>query len=291
MREAMETPDSPSALILADRLAALGTLVAGVAHEVNNPITYVIGNLAEIERLTAAMREALVGYRRAWQERGGSDELAASIEAKLSEVGGLGSLDEILTDALEGASRIRDLIRDLLSLSRESDPSCEVVNVHEVLDSTLRLASRRLGPVARVSREYGAESHVSGDRTRLSQVFLNLLTNAIDACAIDACAIDAAQPADPSGHLISVRTEDVADGIAIEITDSGDGIPRELQPRLFTPFFTTKKVGEGTGLGLYISRRIIESHGGRLDFRSDGGSGTTFRVFLPSRSRSDGGGG
>jgi signal transduction histidine kinase len=279
----MQTPDSPSALILADRLAALGTLVAGVAHEVNNPITYVIGNLGELERLTAAMREVLAGYRCAVAELGGSEELNQSIEAKLSEAGGLGSLEEILADALEGASRIRDLIRDLLSLSRDSGPSREVVDVHELLDSTLRLVSRQLGPVAQLAREYRAQSRVSGDRTRLSQVFLNLLTNAIDACAIDA-----PQAGDPSRHAISVRTEDVDGGVAIEIADSGDGVPQELQPRLFTPFFTTKKVGEGTGLGLYISRRIIESHGGSLDFRSQGGGGATFRVFLPNRAGSDG---
>jgi len=279
----METPDRPSALILADRLAALGTLVAGVAHEVNNPITYVIGNLGELERVASAMREALVGYRCAVAELGGSTELIPSIEAKLDEAGGLGSLDEILTDALEGAGRIRDLIRDLLSLSRDSGPCCEVVNVHEILDSTLRLVSRRLGPMAQMSREYDAEHQISGDRTRLSQVFLNLLTNAIDACALAAEG-----DAEPSQHEISVRTEDVEEGIAIEVADSGVGIPRELQARLFTPFFTTKKVGEGTGLGLYISRRIIESHGGRLDFRSKAGAGATFRVFLPNRPPSDG---
>jgi signal transduction histidine kinase len=273
----METRDNPSALILADRLASLGTLVAGVAHEVNNPITYVIGNLTELERLTAAMREAVVGYRRVVLDLAGSADLVGSIEAKLEEAGGLGSLDEILSDALEGASRIRDLIRDLLALSRDAGPSCEVVDVHELLDSTLRLVSRRLGPVARLSREYDAEGRVSGDRTRLSQVFLNLLTNAIDAC----------NAAHASRHVILVRTEDVADGVAIEITDSGPGIPLELHPRVFTPFFTTKEVGEGTGLGLYISRRIIESHGGALDFRSEAARGATFRVFLPSRPRSD----
>jgi signal transduction histidine kinase len=274
----MDRLDDPSALIRADRLASVGTLLAEVAHEVNNPISYVIGNLGELERLTAAMREALGGYRSLVERTAGAAELIRSVEAKLEQAGGLSSLDELVTDALEGASRIRELIHDLLALSRDSGPSLEVLDVHDLLDSTLRLVARRLEPVARLSCDYRASSRVSGDRTRLSQVFLNLFTNAIDAC----------KPPDPSRHAISVRTRDVAGGVAVEVEDSGVGIPPELQPRIFTTFFTTKQVGEGTGLGLYISRRIIESHGGTVDFRSERSGGTTFRVFLPSRPASDG---
>jgi signal transduction histidine kinase len=275
--EEMEQPDDPSVLIRADRLASLGRLVAEVAHEVNNPISYVIGNLAELERLAGAMREALGAYRGLVERMDGGADLVRSLESKLDEAGGLSGLDEILTDAIEGASRIRDLIQDLLALSRESGRSREPLDVHEVLESTLRLVGPRLDPVARLSRDYLASSRIPGDRTRLGQVLLNLLTNAIDAC----------DSPDRSRHQISIRTEDVAGGVAIEVEDSGGGIAPERQPLVFTPFFTTKDAGEGTGLGLYISRRIVEAHGGTLDFSSEEAGGATFRVFLPGRPQGD----
>jgi signal transduction histidine kinase len=268
MREGMSADtDDPTALILADRLASLGTLVAGVAHEINNPITYVIGNLSELEGLTGAMREALTAYR------GLADpSQAAEIEAKLAQAGGLEVLDEILADALEGADRIRELIRDLLDLSRQSGQGHEALDVHELLATSLRLVARRAQPVAALRRDFGALGRVEGDRTQLGQVLLNLLNNAIDAC----------QPADPQQHAIRVRTRDEAGRVAVEVSDTGGGIPDDLKPRVFSPFFTTKRVGEGTGLGLYISRRIAEAHGGTLDFQSDG-AGTIFRLTLPAR--------
>jgi signal transduction histidine kinase len=273
----MARPDDLSALILADRLACLGTLVAGLAHELNNPISYVQGNLVELERLSGAMRETLLAYRRRLQSLPDGPEQVREIEAKLEEAGGLSTLEEIVCDALEGAGRVRDLVRDVLALCHDADPSHEGVDPHDVLDSSLRLVSRRLGPVARLHRDYAATREVNADRTRLGQVVLNLLTNSIDACA----------PGERDQEVITVRTEDVENGVAIEIEDSGAGVPPELHDRVFEPFFTTKRVGEGTGLGLHISRRIVESHGGTLDFRPRPGGGTTFRVVLPARSVED----
>lgn len=268
-------PNDPSALISADHLARLGTLVAGVAHEINNPIAYVMGNLSDLRRLGSSMREALLAYRGfvADAVAGGAAE-AERIEAKLEEAGGLDLLEELVADALEGADRIRGLVRDLLELSRDSGHTTAPVDVHRILDSTLRLVGRDLSGAVLVERDFGASRLVDGDHARLGQVFLNLLTNAIDAC----------QPPDPARHRVRVRSRDCGSGVCIEIEDTGRGIPGEIETALFTPFFTTKESGKGTGLGLFLSRRIVEAHGGSIDFRGAPQGGTIFSVWLPEAS-------
>ena len=264
--------EDPEALVRANRLASLGTLVAGVAHEINNPISYVLGNLGELETLGSAMREALGAYRQTLVCEAGPDGAvrAEQIEKKLEEAGGLALLEELLADAQEGAGRIRDLIRDLLLLSYPAE-SRTLIDVREILDSALRLLGRKLAGVARVERSYAALSAVPGDRGRLGQVFLNLISNAIDAC----------QPPDAEAHTLRVTTADDDDAIRVDIEDTGVGIPEDLQGRIFRPFFTTKAAGTGTGLGLYIARRIVEDHAGRIQLWSAPGSGTRISVYLP----------
>jgi signal transduction histidine kinase len=263
-----EEPDAATRVI-ADRLASLGMLVASVAHEVNNPITFVLGNLSELERLAAAMREAILSYR---GELGDAD-VPPGAEAKIEEAGGLELLDELFADTYEGAIRIRDLVRDLLNLARPGEREASLVNVHEILDSTLRLVNRQIAPVAALELDYAATQWVQVDRAQLGGVFLNLITNAIQAC----------QPPDADQQRISVKTRDTESGVRVEICDTGIGITPEDCEKIFTPFFTTKLPGIGTGLGLYISDRIIHDHGGKLDFRSREGGGTIFSVDLPGR--------
>jgi signal transduction histidine kinase len=277
--EPMPTPlraTDPAELAVADRLAALGSLVAGVAHEINNPITYVIGNLGELERLCRAMREALTGYRRALEAYAGDAARTRvdDLEHKIDEAGGLDVLDELLGDALDGAHRIREVVRDLLRLAHPSERSTAPVDVHDILDSTLRLIGRQLGRSARLEKDYNATRRIEGDRAKLAQVCLNLISNAIDAC----------QPPDPERHCVSVRTRDADEGIEIEVADTGHGVPEYLRDRIFEPFYTTKPLGAGTGLGLFISRRIVEEHGGRLELAPPNGEGACFRVLLPGGS-------
>ncbi len=261
----------PTALAVEEGLAALGTLVAGVAHEINNPITYVIGNLGELERLCRAMREALAGYRAALAAFSGGEARADDLERKVEEAGGVEIVDELIGDALEGAHRIREVVRDLLRIAHPSERGTAPVDVHDILDSTLRLIGRQLGRAARLEKDYRATRRVDGDRARLAQVCLNLIANAMDAC----------QPPDPERHRIGVRTRDTDDGIEVEISDTGPGVPEHLRERIFESFYTTKPVGSGTGLGLFISRRIVEEHGGRLELAPSSGAGACFRVFLP----------
>ena len=251
-----------------ERLAALGTLVASVAHEVNNPITYVLGNLGELERVVASLGQALDVYRDADAV---PREVHRDAQSKLSEVGGPELLAELFADTREGALRIRDLVRDLLQLARPLNDGTPLVNAHDVLDSTLSLVGRRLSVVATLERDYLATRWVHADRAKLGGVFLNLISNAIQACL----------PPDPERQTIWVRTRDRDGNVEIEIEDTGVGIDSENRDAIFTPFFTTKEDGEGNGLGLFISRNLVEQCGGSIDFRTGRDGGTIFSVLLP----------
>jgi signal transduction histidine kinase len=255
------------------RMTQLGSAVAAVAHEINSPISYVLGNLTELEHLTGAMQEAIGTYRallRRGSPRDASEQIA-NVEEKLEQSGGLGLLDELLSDTREGARRIRDLARDLIAAARGAELRKEVFDVAELIDSTLRLATPHFTVPAEIERDYRAARHVAADRAKLGQVLLNLIANAADACA----AGRAEKP------RISIRTRDCDTGVVIEVEDSGEGIPENVRAQLFTPFFTTKQPGAGTGLGLYISRRLVEEHGGSLVLECPESGGTIFSVYLP----------
>jgi signal transduction histidine kinase len=256
-------------------MACLGGLVAGVAHEINNPITYVLGNLSDLSTIVSAMRETILGYRSHVGELMGeeAEELIRTIEAKIEENGGLDVLDEIQADAYEGAIRIRDLVRDLLGLTRSSSHSTTPIEVQEILDSSLRLVAKQLSARATLERDYRATKMIEADRARLAQVFMNLITNAIHVC----------DPPDPCRHRILIRTRDTEKGIEVQVEDSGPGVPEEIRDKIFAPFFTTKEVGVGTGLGLYISQQIIEDHGGWICFSCATPTGAVFTVSLPER--------
>jgi len=254
--------------------AELTTLVAGMAHEINNPISYVIGNLNELAEISAAMAETLAGYRAELRALAGDSAATriGDVEGKLRELGGLALAEELVSDASEGARRIRDLVRDLLSVSRSSHLVCAPLRIDDVLEQTLRLVARPLSARAELVRVFAATRTVLGDAARLGQVFLNLLTNALDACA--------AAPDRP--HRIQVRTLDLARAVRIEIDDTGAGIAPSERARVFAPFVTTKPAGAGTGLGLYVSRRIVAAHRGEIGFEERPGSGTRFWVELPA---------
>jgi PAS domain S-box-containing protein len=228
---------------IADRLASLGALAAGVGHEINNPLAYVRLSLDVIAREAAALGAA------------GTPELRGA-----------------LVNAVEGTDRVLGIVRDLKTFSRVHDESVDAVNVHGLLDSTLAIADRVVGAKARIVRNYAPIPPVHAARGKLGQVFLNLLTNAADAI-----------PDGPVGaHEVRVTTSvDDAGRVIVEVADTGHGIPREIAGRIFDPFFTTKPVGSGTGLGLTMCHRIVTELGGRIEFDSVPGT-TTFRVALPA---------
>ena len=231
-------------LAVADRMVSVGMLAAGIAHEINNPMASLLVNI----------------------------ELAHEAIARARPTEGTSDLVEILRDSLAASHRIRDIVRDLRLFSRE-ETAVSAVDVHGVIESSLRMAANELRHRARIERDLRPVPRVDASESRLGQVVLNLLVNAGQAIG----------EGNADHHRIRVATSlDDAGRVVIEVTDTGSGMPPEVLERLFTPFFTTKPSGIGTGLGLSICHRIVTSLGGAITVTSQVGQGSTFRVVLPA---------
>ncbi len=237
-------------LLVSERMASVGMLAAGVAHEINNPLAAAILNLEMTATLVDTLRQN-----------------PADVERQLAECA------DMLADALEATARVRQIVHDLRLFSRGDEDRRTSVALHPMLDSTLRMAWNEIRHRARLVKDYGiGVERVAGSEARLGQVFLNLVVNAAQAI--------------PEGRAerneIRVSTRISEDSmIAIEVRDSGSGIPTAVRDKLFSPFFTTKPIGEGTGLGLSICHRIVSGLGGRIEVESEVGRGSVFRVKLP----------
>jgi two-component system, cell cycle sensor histidine kinase and response regulator CckA len=237
-------------LMLSDRMASLGTLAAGVAHEVNNPLAYAHISMQTLRR---TLPELAPG---------------ATIDRSLLE-----RMQEALSAAEHGIERVRTIVGDLRTFSRPDDEAIQPVDVQRVLESAISMANKELRHRALLQRDYGDLPHVLGNDSRLGQVFLNLLINAAQAFTTD----------DRHTNLIRVRTLDGPAGhVTVEVHDNGPGIPPDILEHVFVPFVTTKPAGVGTGLGLSICHRIVTRLGGRIGVESTPGQGTVVRVVLPA---------
>ena len=245
-RDVTDRRELEARLRVADRMASVGTLAAGVAHEINNPLAYVLANLGFVA-------EMLEPHHRVFGAD--ADEVFAALE-----------------EARSGGERVREIVRDLKTFSR-SEPRRGPVDVHAILDGMCAMAHNEIRHRARLEKDYALMlPFADGDESHLGQVFLNLLVNAAQAIPEE----------EGDRHTIGVRTRVGDDGwIEVEVSDDGVGIPEEVRGRIFNPFFTTKPVGVGTGLGLSICRNLITGDGGEIEVESERGQGTTFRVRLP----------
>jgi nitrogen-specific signal transduction histidine kinase/CheY-like chemotaxis protein len=229
-------------LLLADRMASVGTLAAGVAHEINNPLGYVLGNLT-------ALQNGLT-----------TDALDAD-------------LGQALKDAIHGAKRVRDIVHDLQTFSRgDASRRSAPVDVLRVMDVSIRMAHSAVCHRARLERDYRAVPAVEGHESRLGQIFLNLIVNAAQAMP--------ERPVDE--NEIDIRVTADGDQVVVEVRDNGAGMTDDVRKHVFDPFYTTKPIGEGTGLGLSICHNIVTSMNGTIEVESTLGLGTTFRVRLPA---------
>ncbi len=271
-------------LIQAEKMSALGQLVAGIAHEINNPTNFIYGNISHAEDYFSDLLELIDLYQKSYPNPG--EEIEKFIEQieldYLSE-----DLSKVLHSMKTGASRIREIVKSLRTFSRLDEAEIKEVDIHEGIDSTLMILEHRLqqrgdNAAITVIKEYGQLPAIVCYAGQLNQVFMNLLINAIDAIEGQPNQPNPNQNGSTNSWIKIVTRVKSAEQIEILIADNGPGIPDEVKSRLFDPFFTTKPVGKGTGLGLSISYSIIvEKHGGKLDVSSTPGKGTEFRIVIP----------
>ncbi len=244
-RELRETQDQ---LVQAEKMKSLGQLVAGVAHELNNPIGFVHANLQLMQEFVGKLVAAEPG----------------SPQAERAQQ----AIDKLLGRSREGTERVKQIVQDLKTFSRMDHADAQEVDLNEEIERTLGLMEPRLKDGVLVKREFTEIPSVRCNPGQLNQVFLNLLMNACDALGAE-------------GGTIRISTRPARLGVRIEVEDDGPGIAPDVQSRIFDPFFTTKPVGQGTGLGLSMSHQIVERHGGRMFVHSELGEGATFVVELP----------
>ena len=238
-------------LIRSEKLASMGRLVAGIAHEINNPVNAVINTLAPLEEAIKTMAA----------ERDG--DAAAR---------GAGEAQEMLRVVQRGAARTKAIVQALHNYSRGDEQRPRELVVARSVDDTLDLLRHRLRNV-RVEKDIDPELRLNGFPGQIDQVFMNLISNAAQALGTR-----------DSGGTIRIAARKQAEDVEITVADDGPGIPADVIPKIFDPFFTTKDVGEGSGLGLSIVHGIVDRHGGRIMVESQVGTGTTFRIVLPVRA-------
>ncbi|WP_008308808.1 PAS domain-containing protein [Leptolyngbya sp. PCC 6406] len=268
-------------LVQTEKMSSLGQLVAGVAHEINNPVSFIDGNLSHAWEYAQDLLELVTLYQTTYPEP--TAAIAAS-EKAIDLTFLMADFPKLLESMRVGADRIKNIVASLRNFSRMDEAEIKPVDIHDGLNSTLMILQHRLkanGDRAEIAiqKEYGELPLVECYAGQLNQVFMNLISNAIDALE---GAIETGSPCDP---MITIRTAVVdADCIRITIADNGPGIPADRQKRIFEPFYTTKPVGKGTGIGLSISYQIIrDRHHGTLECQSSPGHGTQFIMTIPQQ--------
>jgi signal transduction histidine kinase len=253
--------EAQAALVQSEKLASLGRLAAGVAHEVNNPLAYVVNNLAVLRRDTQAALAALDAHR------AGRPDEAARLEQEADLDYFRQHFARTCDKTLEGLRRVRDIVQNLRDFARLDEAELQDADLNAALACALEVLGHEFKKKGlRLGTDFGPLPPVRCQPGKINQVFLHLLSNAVEACH--------------HGGAVEVRTRAEGDGVVVEVRDDGCGIPPEHRPRLFEPFFTTKPVGQGTGLGLSVSFGIVRDHGGSIDVESEVGRGSTFRVRL-----------
>lgn len=261
--------ESKIQVIRQEKLAVIGQLAAGIAHEVNNPIGFIKSNLCSLEKYLSILLLYLDAERvlveadldvekreslwRIWEEE--------NLDFIISDI------PDLLSESRNGVDRVAKIVRDLLGFARNSPEEMSPVNLNECIESAISIGLHEIGIDAEVIRSLADIPAACGNPQYLAQVFLNLLVNAGHAVA--------------GKGAITVRSWQEGDMICASVSDTGQGIQPELLPRIFEPFFTTKETGKGTGLGLFISEEIIRKHGGTLTVESEPGKGATFTVKIP----------
>jgi len=244
-------------LIQSEKMASLGQMAAGIAHELNNPISFVMSNLTTLQEYSGTIRTALQQLRTSAAGDVDREDLEFMLE----------DLDPLLDESVDGCRRVRDIVLNLKGFARTDEHTPSEVDINDCVRSTLKIVWNELKYRCQVVEDLGELPLLRCYPGKINQVIMNLLVNAAHAIETEG--------------TITIRTRATADEVVLEVADTGSGIAPHDLTRLFEPFFTTKPPGKGTGLGLYICHGIAESHGGRLEATSEPGQGSRFRLHLP----------
>lgn len=258
-------------LIQSEKLASIGQLAAGVAHEINNPIGYIFSNFGALEKYLANLYNMLNAYEQAESTHGNPNVLKdlAALKKKIDFEYVKEDIPTLMSESKEGIVRVRKIVQDLKDFSHvDATLEWQYADLNQGIDSTLNVVNNEVKYKADVVREYGVLPEVQCMHSQINQVVLNLVVNATHAMG------------SVRGAII-IRTGCDNTTAWFEVQDNGSGIPKEVLPRIFDPFYTTKPVGKGTGLGLSLSYGIIQKHHGSIDVQTEMGKGTTFRVTIP----------
>lgn len=270
-----ELKDAQMQLLQTEKMASIGHLAAGVAHEINNPVGFISSNMQTLEEYVTNYSKylrAVENLKRSIEENN-SEKVQRNVgelkeleeEMNLSFI--MGDMDDLLRESRTGIERIKKIVLDLRTFSREGKDTYELIRIEEVIDGVLNIVHSEIKYKAELKKEYGETPLIKCNAQRLGQVFINLLVNAAQAIK--------------EKGVIGVKTYVQAKNLYVEISDTGEGIEEEKLKDIFNPFFTTKPVGKGTGLGLSISYDIVKKHDGEILVRSKIGQGTTFTIRLP----------
>ncbi|VUD64264.1 Sensor protein ZraS [Thalassocella blandensis] len=261
--------DQKSQLIHQEKLASIGQLSAGVAHEINNPTGYVKSNLSTLQQYMTAVKQVIAGSEQLIRQHASEDAIQALDELQqqhdIAYV--LEDLDDLVVESIDGVARIEDIVKSLKNFARPDQDEAVVFDVNECIENTLKLVANEIKYKAEIDMKLSPLRDIQGQPGSLSQVFLNILVNA-------------AQAIDEQGK-ITISSELRNDEVIVQIEDNGCGIEEKNLPRIYDPFFTTKDIGVGTGLGLSVSHGIISKHGGRIIASSTPGEGSIFTIYLP----------
>jgi signal transduction histidine kinase len=257
-----------SQLVQSEKMASIGQLVAGIAHEINNPVTFISAGVDSLNTNLEEVRQILDLYHRITP--GNVTEKLKEIEdlkGKIDYNEAIREIGQLIESIKNGTERTTEIVKGLRTFSRLDEDVLKVANIHEGLDSTLILLRNKYKQRIEIEKHYGDIPDIECSPGQLNQVFMNILSNAIDAI-------------DDKG-TITISTSKSNKSIQVSIKDNGRGIPEYIRTNIFEPFFTTKEVGHGTGLGLSISHGIIEKHKGSIEVNSEAGKGSEFIIVLP----------
>lgn len=265
--------DAQNQLLQSEKMASMGQLAAGVAHEINNPVGFVNSNLGSLQRYVHNLLRLLDAYEKL--EPSLTGDLLPALQQLKQEIDTTylrKDINDLLEESLEGLQRVKRIVQDLKDFSHVDRAELEWADLEKGLESTLNVVWNELKYKAQVNKEYAHPPMIECLPSQLNQVFMNLLINAAHAIETQG--------------VITIRTGFDAQNVWVEIEDTGKGIPAENMDRVFEPFFTTKPVGKGTGLGLSLAYGIVKKHEGRIEVKSTPGKGSRFRVILPNNSAS-----